>query len=193
MKSNILDQEEVRLTPEREFRQLIIDGEVVKARGGMTVLEAAKAADIYIPTLCHHPYLSPSGTCRLCAVEIEGMRGLPCACTLPVAEGMIVHTETPQVREFRRTLLEIILTEHPLTCLICPANLHCELQRVAAYIGLEEVRLPSASRDSYIKEEGIFFNRDYSLCIRCGRCIRACHEIRGNKAIFFFLDEKASR
>ena len=177
------------LTPDSELRQLVINGKTVKARSGMTVLEAAQAAGVYIPTLCHHPYLSPSGSCRLCAVEVEGMRGLPGSCTLPVAEGMIVHTETPEVREFRRTLLEIILSDHPLSCLTCPANLRCELQQLAAYIGIEQVRIPPPAHPPRFTEEGIFFNRDYNLCIVCGRCVKTCHEIRGQKAIFFLSDE----
>ena len=179
-----------QLTPESNVVHLIIDGKAVEAKDGMTVFEAAKGAGIYIPSLCYHPYLSPAGTCRLCVVEIDGMRGLPCSCTLPVAEGMVVHTNTPRAWEFRRTLLEIILSEHPQSCLVCPANLRCELQRLAADVGLEQVRLPSVSRDSYVKEEGIFFNRDYSMCVRCGRCVRVCHELRGNRAIVFLLDEK---
>ena len=170
--------------------ELIIDGKTVIVKDGMTVLEVAKAAGIYIPSLCYHPYISPAGTCRLCAVEVEGMRGLPCSCTLPATEGMVVHTDTPRVREFRRALLECILSEHPRDCLVCPANLQCELQEVAAQIELERAKLPSIPRGSQPKEDGIFFKRDYSLCIRCGRCVRVCHELRGNKAIYFLFNEK---
>ncbi|MDP2871704.1 MAG: formate dehydrogenase subunit alpha [Bacillota bacterium] len=170
--------------------KLVINGKAVKAKGGMTVLEVARAAGIYIPSLCYHPAISPSGDCRLCAVEVKGMRGLPCSCTLPAAEGMVVQTDTPCIREFRRTLLECILSEHPQTCLVCPANLRCELQEAAAHIGLEQVRLPLIPQDTRLREEGIFFNRDYNLCIRCGRCVRVCHELRGNKAIYFSLNEK---
>ena len=195
--------------------ELVLNGKTVSAEEGMTVLEAAKAAGIYIPSLCYHPYISPTGTCRICAVEVEGMRGLPCSCTLPATEGMVVRTETPRVQEFRRTTLECILSEHPKICLechrrercdpydlclhhvavidscvTCPANGECELQDVAAHVGLEQVRLPSILRESEVKEDGIFFERDYSLCIRCGRCVRICHEVRGNKAIYFLVDEK---
>ena len=177
------------MTPDSNVVHLIINGKAVAAKDGMTVLEAAKAADIYIPSLCYHPYLSPAGTCRLCAVEVEGMRGLPSSCTLTVAEGMVVHTSTPRVQEFRRALFEVILSEHPRDCLVCSADLQCELQRLAAYIGLEQVRVPSVLQDSHIKEE-IFFNRDYSLCVRCGGCVRVCHELRGVRAVFFLLDEK---
>ena len=170
--------------------ELIIDGKAVSAKEGMTVLEAAKAAGIYIPSLCYHPAISPAGTCRLCVVEVGGMRGLPCSCTLPVAEGMVVSTDTPRVQEFRRAMLEIVLSEHPQSCLTCSANHKCELQEVAAHIGLEQSSMPSTPRSSYLKEEGIFFSRDYNLCIHCGRCVRACQELRGSKTIFFLPDEK---
>ena len=170
--------------------QLVIDGKAVSAKSGATVLEAAKTAGIYIPSLCFHPYVSPSGECRLCAVEIKGMRGMPCSCTLPAVEGMEVHTDTPRLQEFRRSLLDCILSEHPRTCLICPANMQCELQEVVAYVGLEQAGQPFVSRGYDIKEDGIFFNRDYNLCIRCGRCVRVCQEVRGNKAIFYIIDDK---
>ena len=176
------------MKPTSRFRQLVIDGKVVKARDGMTVLEAAKSAGVYIPTLCYHPYISPVGTCRLCVVEVEGMRGLPCSCTLPVAEGMVVHTDTPRINEFRQTALECIVREHPRDCLICPENMRCELQKVATFVGIDKVTFVPLR--SYVKEEGIFFNRDYNLCIRCGRCVRICHEVRVNKTIYFLLDEK---
>jgi NADH dehydrogenase/NADH:ubiquinone oxidoreductase subunit G len=169
---------------------LVIDGKKVSAEDGMTVLDAAKAAGIYIPSLCFHPYISPVGTCRLCVVEVEGIRGLPCSCTLPVAEGMVVHTSTSWVQEFRQTMLENILAEHPKSCLVCPANLQCDLQKATAHIGVDEESLPVVSPNSRVKTEDIFFNLDYNLCIRCGLCVRACHELRGNRAIYFLSDEK---
>jgi len=92
---------------------LTIDDKQVEAKQGMTVLEAAKEAGIYIPTLCYHPSLSPYGGCRLCVVEIEKMRGFPTSCTTPAGDGMVVKTNTPQLQEFRRGVLELILTEHP--------------------------------------------------------------------------------
>ena len=175
------------MTAGHKLHEIIINGKNAKAREGMTVLEAAQAAGIYIPTLCHHPALEPSGSCRLCVVEVDGQRILPCACTLPVEPGMVVHTDSPRVQEFRTTQLESIISEHPRDCLLCPENLRCELQRVVEYIGVRP--LPQVHRGPQIRDPGIFFSRDYNLCIRCGRCVRVCHEVRGNRAIYFVLDD----
>jgi len=189
---------------------LNIDGEEVKAQTGMTVLEAATQADIYIPTLCYHPDLAPYGACRLCIVEIENMRGLPTACTTPATDGMVVKTNTPEIQQFRRGILELILTEHPHPCLtcwrrercgpfdiclrnveitqrcvLCPMNGICELQKVVDYIGIEEVEFPYVSKNLPIDRDNPFFERDYNLCILCGRCVRMCQEIRGIGAIAF--------
>ena len=189
---------------------LTIDGQDVKAREGMTVLEAAREAGIYIPSLCYHPSLAPYGGCRLCIVEIEGMRGLPTSCTTPATDGMVVKTNTPQIQELRREILELILTEHPNSCLtcnrkercqpfdiclrsvavtkrcvVCPKNGQCELQKVVDYIGIEEVTLPYAYKELPVHQEDPFFERDYNLCILCGRCVRVCQEIRGVGAIAF--------
>ncbi len=98
---------------------LSVDGQEVAVGAGSTVLDAAKKAGIYVPTLCFHPDLAPYGACRLCIVEIEKMRGLPTACTTPATEGMVVKTSTEQIQGFRRGVLELILTEHPHPCLTC--------------------------------------------------------------------------
>ncbi len=189
---------------------LTINGQEVKANRGMTVLEAARKANIYIPTLCYHPDLVPAGACRLCIVEINGMRGFPVSCTTPASEGMVVRTNTPEIQELRRDILELIITEHPYACLTCPANRRCELQEVASYIGVGETTLPpcntsaidlSSTLASYlgvremtlppiykklpVYKEDPFFERDYNLCILCGRCVRVCDEIRGAGAIAF--------
>jgi len=189
---------------------LTIDGQEVKAEPGMTVLEAAQRAGIYIPTLCYHPDLAPYGACRLCIVEIENMRGLPTACTTPAVDGMVVRTNTPQIQEFRRGILELILSEHPhpcltcwrrqrcgpfdiclrnvevtLRCVLCPKNGVCELQKVVDYIGIKEVELPSTYKGIPVDRDNPFFERDYNLCILCGRCVRVCDEVRGTAAIAF--------
>lgn len=162
---------------------LTINGQVVKARKGMTVLEAARAADIYIPTLCYDPDLESYGGCRLCVVEVENMRGLPTACTTPVTEGMIVHTETPAVNDVRRTVIDLLIADHPMDCLTCFKNQHCDLQKVAAYLGITERRLPRVDKTLPIDTSNPFFNLDRNYCILCGKCVRACDEITGVNAI----------
>ena len=156
---------------------LNINGQTVSAEKGMTVLEAAQAAGIYIPTLCADPDLEPYGGCRLCVVEIEGMRGLPTACTTPATDGMVVHTETPAVNEVRTTVAELLIADHPVDCLTCPQNQHCELQKVAAYLGITELALRKTSRVFPVDESNPFFELDRNRCILCARCTRTCSEI----------------
>lgn len=190
---------------------LTINGQKVKAKQGMTVLEAAEAAGIYVPTLCYHPDLEPYGGCRLCVVEIEKVRGLPTACTYPVSDGMVVNTDTEAVNKVRRITLELILTNHPSTCLVChrrtendrcspydiclrsvaitdrcvlcPANKRCELQKVVDYVGLTEMRLPVAFKEIPVDSSNPFFDLDHNRCILCARCVRTCNEITGVGAI----------
>lgn len=165
--------------------RLWIDDREVRAETDATVLQAAKDLGITIPSLCYHPELKPGGSCRLCAVEIEGYRGLPAACTTPVAEGMRVHTQTAKVVDFRRELLRLILQEHPRECLSCARNGRCELQHLVVTIGIDFPYAPAAAKRPPIQAGGPYFERDYSLCVRCGRCVRVCHEVRGAKAIVF--------
>jgi predicted molibdopterin-dependent oxidoreductase YjgC len=170
---------------ETKIINLTIDGQPVKAKEGNTVLEAARQAGIYIPTLCYHPSLTPYGACRLCIVEIENLRGFPTACTTPVNNGMVVRTDTTQLRELRRNIFELILAEHPQQCITCPKNLRCELQELASRIGVEELTLPPIRKDLPVYEDSPFFERNYNLCVLCGRCVRVCQEVRGNGAIAF--------
>jgi len=157
--------------------KLTIDGQKVNARKGMTVLEAAEAAGVYIPTLCADPDLEPYGACRLCVVEIEGMRGLPTACTTPASDGMVVHTETPAVNQVRRAAVELLIADHPSDCLSCQANQHCELQKVAAYLGITEQLFPKTTRLLPVDTSNPFFDLDRNRCILCARCVRTCKEI----------------
>lgn len=160
---------------------ITIDGVTVKAEQGMTVLQAAREANIYIPALCAHPDLSPFGSCRLCCVEIEGMTGFPPACLTPVTDGMIVRTDTASVREIRRHFLAAILQDHPRISRF-PES---ELTRVADYIGLPKPFPSHESIDLPIVTEEPLFIRDYNLCIECGRCVRACQELTGVGALRF--------
>jgi len=163
---------------------LEIDGKQIEVEKGATILEATQEAEIYIPHLCYHPDLPPFGACRLCIVEVEGMKGFLSSCTTPATEGMVVRTNTPEVQELRKNILELILTEHPAPCLTCSKNLNCELQRVAQYIDLEKLSLPYIHKEFPIKENPLFI-RDYNLCILCGRCVSACQDLRGVGAITF--------
>jgi predicted molibdopterin-dependent oxidoreductase YjgC len=162
-----------------------INGREVKVSAGKTVLEAAQEAGIYIPALCYHPKLEPYGGCRLCIVEIEGMRGFPTSCTTLIADGMKIQTDTPKLKELRKGIFEMTIAEHPMTCLTCAKNQRCELQQLAANIGIEEMSLTPAYRQLPILTDSPFFDRDYNLCVLCGRCIRVCQEVRGAGAIAF--------
>ncbi len=191
--------------------KLTVEGKEVEVAKGVTVLQAAQAAGVYIPTLCYHPDLHPFGACRLCIVEIENMRGLPTSCTTPATAGMVVKTNTAQIQELRRSFLQLILSEHPNACLTCvrrerckandiclrhvaviercvtcPANYRCELQRLVDYIGIPEVTLPYQYKGlpaDFDREPLI--RRDYNLCILCGRCVQMCADVRGIGAISF--------
>ncbi len=159
---------------------LTINGQAIVAREGQTLLETAWENGISIPTLCHHPDLAPVGACRLCVVEVEKMRGLVASCTLPVAEGMIVHTETPKVVEERKFVLEMLLTDHPNDCMICESDGNCELQN-AVY----QYQVPwphhKGARHKYPPEPdpNPFVYTEFGKCILCTRCVRACAEIQG--------------
>ncbi|SMC19745.1 formate dehydrogenase alpha subunit [Desulfacinum hydrothermale DSM 13146] len=162
-----------------------INDQQVKAKAGQTILEAADAAGVYIPRLCFHPALEPSGSCRLCAVEIDGQRGLPAACSTPVSEGLRVNTQSAKVLDFRREMLQLILRDHPRQCLGCPRNGTCELQQLVTVVGIDFPYPPPDKERPEPLPGGAYFERDYSLCVRCGRCVRVCHEVRGARAIVF--------
>lgn len=172
---------------------LTIDGKNIDARAGMTVLEAAQQAGIYIPTLCADPDLKPFGACRLCVVEIDKMRGLPTACTTPVAEGMVVRTSSAQIEKDRRMTVELLLTDHPPDCLTCIKNTRCELQAVSAYVGVRELRYKGERRAYSIDDSNPFYGRDLEKCILCGKCVRACDELQGRQAIHFGYRGYASK
>lgn len=162
-----------------------INDQEVEAEPTQTIMEAADRAGIYIPRLCTHPQLKPSGSCRLCAVELDGQRGLPAACSTPVTAGMRIWTKTPKVLDFRREMLRLILQDHPRECLGCPRNGSCELQRLVETVGIDFPYVPPVEKRPPVETVGTCFERDMSLCVRCGRCVRVCHEVRGARAIIF--------
>jgi len=163
--------------------KLIMDGREIMARSGASLLDTAREAGIYIPTLCFEQDLEPLGGCRLCLVEVKGMRGLPAACTTPVSEGMVVNTSTPEINRVRRNTVELLLANHPEDCLTCVKNQRCELQKVAAYLGITERRFRRTAEPRPVDESNPFFKLDHNYCIMCQRCTRACDEVTVVNAI----------
>lgn len=164
---------------------LTIDGQKVTVPQGTTVLEAASKAGVFIPTLCHDPELSQFGACRLCVVEIEGMRNLPASCVTEAREGMVVHTSSETVLEARRTILELLLSNHPEDCLTCPKNGDCRLQDYAYLYGVRSGPFEGERHSYEIEENNPFIVRDMNKCILCGKCVRICAEVQGRSVIDF--------
>jgi len=160
-----------------------IDGKEVSVASDATVLEAAQQAGIRVPSLCAHPALKPIGACRICLVEIEKQRGLQPSCTFPVYDGMVVHTDSLAVRESRRFILELLLSDHPLDCMTCESAGNCELQDLAYEYGIKESRFAGNKHRYEIEDANPFIVRDLDKCILCRRCVRACNEINGVEAI----------
>ena len=165
--------------------QLTINNIKVNAEAGMTILDAAKSVGIQIPTLCHLKNLAPTGACRICSVEVEGQRGLTPACAYPVYEGMSVETNSPRVRRARKTIVELLVENHPQDCLICVRNKNCELQDLAEQYGLREHRFAGESKTHAIDISSASMERDPAKCILCGRCVRVCFEVQNIGAIDF--------
>ncbi|MCD6350843.1 MAG: (2Fe-2S)-binding protein, partial [Armatimonadetes bacterium] len=157
---------------------LTINGIQVSVPEGTTIMEAADQIGIRIPRLCYHPKLSIQGSCRVCIVEVEGVRNLVASCCYPVAEGMVVHTSTPEIQRLRRDIVELLLDNHPEDCNTCERNGNCELQRLAYAMGIRE-RLFSGERKHFAQDQaGPAVVRDPDKCILCGRCVRVCGEIQ---------------
>ncbi|WP_020406447.1 formate dehydrogenase subunit alpha [Hahella ganghwensis] len=163
-----------------------VDGVEVTVPAGTSVLRAAALAGIQIPKLCASDNLESFGSCRLCAVQIEGRRGMPASCTTPAEEGMKVTTQNDKLATLRRNIMELYISDHPLDCLTCPANGNCELQDMAGVVGLREVRY-GFSGDNHLDAEkdhsNPYFSFDPSKCIVCSRCVRACEEVQGTFAL----------
>ena len=187
------------------------DGQEVKTEPGKMVLEAAIEAGVYVPYLCYHPGMKPFGACRMCVVSVEGQRGFPTSCTMPVADGMKVRTGSTEVNDLRRSVMEMLIAEHPSGCLTChrvdicgptdvclrhvsvndrcvtcPKNERCELKDTVRYLGMSlESPLQYKYRNIPLELADPFYDRDYNLCIVCGRCVNACEQLRGDDAIAF--------
>lgn len=168
-----------------------INNKPVEVEAGKTIFEAARQAGISIPTLCHIEGLSPTGACRICVVEVEGMPSLIPSCSFPVNEGMKVHTHSPRALQARKTIVELLLANHPDDCLFCVRNNQCQLQDLSAELGVRARRY-QGEKSRYTEDiSSPSIVRDAEKCILCGKCVRVCEEIQGVSAIDFI--ERGSR
>ena len=165
---------------------LTIDGMKVSAPEGASIMRAAAEAGNMIPKLCATDMVKEFGSCRLCLVEIEGRNGTPASCTTPVAEGLVVRTQTERLKRIRKSVMELYISDHPLDCLTCAANGDCELQDMAGVVGLRDVRY-GYEGENHTKEakdqSNPYFTYDPAKCIVCSRCVRACEEVQGTFAL----------
>ena len=181
----------------KEMVTLTVDGFEVTVPAGTSIMRAAKEAGISVPKLCATDSVDAFGSCRLCLVEIEGRNGTPASCTTPVSPGIVVHTQTGKLKQIRKGVMELYISDHPLDCLTCAANGDCELQDMAGAVGLRDVRYEAI--DTHFKakdtsgeanlnwlpkdDSNPYFSYDPSKCIVCSRCVRACEEVQGTFAL----------
>ncbi len=187
-------------TPASKSEKLVtltIDGVAVTVPEGTSIMRAAAEIGTQIPKLCATDMIEAFGSCRLCLVEIEGRNGTPASCTTPVAPGIVVHTQTPRLKQIRNGVMELYISDHPLDCLTCAANGDCELQDMAGAVGLRDVRYGyegenhvfaksnGHANDQWLPkdETNPYFAYDPSKCIVCNRCVRACEEVQGTFAL----------
>jgi len=166
-----------------ELIHLTIDGRAVTAAPGTLLINAAKAVGIEVPSFCYYDGLSLQAACRMCLVEVEKTPKLQVGCTLPVAEGMVVHTDSPQVHEARKGTLEFLLTNHPLDCPVCDKGGECELQDMTFRYGMGESRFLEQKQHSDEEQWSPVVFYDKPRCILCYRCVRICDEGMGVKAL----------
>jgi NADH-quinone oxidoreductase E subunit len=165
-----------------ESIKIRIDNKTVEGHPGMTILEAAEKEGIYIPTLCHHKDLVPTGSCRICVVDIEGSARLAGACHTPIAPGMVIHTRSPRVLRARKAIIELLLAGHTGPCVTDLRASECELHKIASDLDVGPPRF-GVRKSRYYPVENIspYVQRDMSKCILCSRCISACSDIAGKR------------
>jgi formate dehydrogenase major subunit len=164
-----------------------INGKAFIVTDGETILGFVRRyfAHDHIPTLCDAPNLDPFGACRVCSVEValteHGPRKVQASCHTPVIPGSFIFTESDKVARLRKNIVELVLTDHPLDCLTCEVNNNCELQTVAAKVGIRTVRYPEGKNHLDRKKDlsHAYMTSDFSKCINCSRCVRACDEVQG--------------
>lgn len=160
--------------------EITINGKHIQAKDGQTILQVATENDIYIPNLCYHPNITPLGSCRLCVVEIERVRGYPIACATKVSNGMVIKTDTTKLQQLRRNIIWLILSNYPKEIPVSS-----QLKKVVEYVGVNNIlsNFVPKSRDLPLFSDDPLFIRDLDRCILCGRCVQICQEIRGVGAI----------
>ncbi|MBP7527076.1 MAG: (2Fe-2S)-binding protein [Syntrophorhabdaceae bacterium] len=163
--------------------KITINGKSCEGFEGQTVLEVARASGFNIPTLCHLADLTPTGACRICVVEVDGMRNLVAACSTPAAEGMVIRTDSERVLSARRFIVELLVSCHPLDCMTCEKTGDCTLQNLAYELGVTGSRMEGDRYDYPVDSSNPFIVRDYNKCILCLKCVRVCNEIQGIEAI----------
>lgn len=166
-----------------ETVNITIDNRKIKVPKDFTVLEAARQANIAIPTLCFLKDINEIGACRMCIVEIQGARSLQAACVYPVSEGLVIWTQTPAVREARQVTLELILSNHNKECLTCVRSRNCELQKLAEELGIRDLRFEGETYRLPLDNFSPSIVRDPNKCVLCRRCVNMCKNIQGVAAI----------
>jgi NADH-quinone oxidoreductase subunit G/NADP-reducing hydrogenase subunit HndD len=162
-----------------------VNNRTIEAKEGETILSALNRAGIEVPTLCHMEGLTPTGACRICVVEVEGARGLVPSCAYPVADGMKIQTHSPKAIRARKTIVELLLADHPDDCLYCVRNNNCRLQDLAVELGVRQRRYAGAKSGCELDTSSPSIVRDPAKCILCGKCVRVCEEVQGVAAIDF--------
>lgn len=166
-----------------EMIKINIDGRDIEVEKGISVLAAARKANIDIPTLCFLKEINAAGDCRMCIVEIEGRRGLVPSCNTMAEDGMVIRTNTPEINEARRVILDLILSSHNRTCLTCVRNGNCELQTLAEKFGITDIEYPGQEVEPHIDDLSPSIVRDASKCIMCKRCVATCKNVQQISAI----------
>ncbi len=156
---------------------ITLDGVEVSGSAGMTILDLARESGVNIPTICHDPYLTPTGACRLCLVEDESSGNLLASCVSPIRAGMVINTHSPRVIERRKMLIQLMLASHPDSCLVCDKGNQCQLRKLGAELGIGLVELTRIPQLAVTQEVNPFIERELSKCILCAKCIRADQEL----------------
>jgi len=164
---------------------LTINGKEVTVPAGTRVLDAAREAGFFIPTFCHDPEIPGYGGCRICVVNVKGARSLMASCVTEATNGMVVETESPDVVEARKTILELLLANHPMDCLTCDKNGDCRLQDYAYRYGVGQSSFKGEKHSYPLDNSNPYITRDLNKCILCGRCVRTCAQVEDRQVIDF--------